>query len=199
MAIASLRCDRCQAPVLPETLNTPGLTPCPGCATPLRFLVFPAYHRQLSPAATGESLLIEGESSCFYHPTRKAVVPCDGCGRFLCALCEVELDEKHLCPKCLEAAQQKSELTGIEQKRPLHDLLALNLAIGGLILAFCAPWLSIFLSSAALYLCIRYWNTPQSLLARGKGRFVAAAFLSVAGIGLVALLMMSIFGVMLFA
>ena len=85
------------------------------------------------PAATrgrrGEAVMVEGESSCFYHPQKKAVVPCQGCGRFLCALCDCGLHGEHFCPACLEVGRQKGRITRLESQRTLYDAIALAVAV----------------------------------------------------------------------
>src|SRR5438128_1733856 len=99
---STVLCSRCNAP-LPETLfNRQEFAPCPSCASLLQVEIFSAFFRPLAQGRPGETLLVETESSCFYHPQKKAVVPCDACGRFLCALCDCELQGKHFCPACLE-------------------------------------------------------------------------------------------------
>src|SRR4029453_12242931 len=61
--------------------------PCPACGTLLEVEVFPAFHRSLPAVAAAEAVLTDEEASCFFHPEKKAVVPCQACGRFLCLLC----------------------------------------------------------------------------------------------------------------
>lgn len=184
MGAASLTCDRCGARLPVSALNVPGLVACPGCFNPLSFVVFPAYYRAHAPAQTGEKLLVEDESSCYYHPTKKAVVPCDGCGRFLCALCDVELNARHLCPKCLEAGREKKTIESLEHERPLYDSIALLLAVFGLFCMFCMPYFTVFLAPAALFVSIRYWNAPVGMASPNKARFVIAILLALGEIGL---------------
>jgi hypothetical protein len=52
--------------------------------------------------------------------------------------------------------------------------VALRLAVLPLIMF----WFTIGTAPAALYLSIRNWNAPTSVVKRGKGRFVAAIFIS---------------------
>ena len=189
MGAASLTCDRCRTRLPVSALNRQGLVACPGCRTPLRFLVFPAYYRAHAPAQAGESIMIEGESSCFYHPTKKAVVPCEGCGRFLCALCDVDIDARHLCPKCLEAGKEKRTMDTIESERYLYDALALGLSGGGLLLMLCMPYVAVFTAPAAIFISIRHWNKPLSLLSPSKWRFILAIILAAGEIGIAILVL----------
>jgi hypothetical protein len=176
MGAASLTCDRCRTRLPASALNTQDLVACPGCHTPVRFLVFPAYYRAHAPAQAGERILVEGESSCFYHPNKKAVTPCDSCGRFLCALCDVDFDAKHLCPKCLEAGKEQRTLDTLETERYRYDSLALGLSVLGLLP--CMWYFLIFIAPAVLYISIRHWNTPFSVVETGKWRFVVAIILA---------------------
>lgn len=187
MGAASLTCDRCRARLPVSALNTPDLVACPGCGTALRFLVFPAYYRAPAAAPAGETLIVDGESSCFYHPTKKAVAPCDGCGRFLCALCDVEFDAKHLCPKCLESAQEKRTIGTLERERYLYDSMALYLAAGSVALMFCMPYVAVFLAPAAIYISVRYWNKPKQTSPGGQWKYVVAIALSLLALGWAAL------------
>src|SRR5882672_11172949 len=98
-------CPRCHT-ILPEqVINTGTVDPCPACSIPIQVEVFPAFFKPVEPGSAGETILVEGEASCFYHPKKRASVPCGSCGRFLCALCDVELKGGHICPTCLETGQ----------------------------------------------------------------------------------------------
>lgn len=78
---------------------------CPSCRAEARLHVFPALFRAESTGAEGGSAAIDGESTCFYHPGKRATEICEGCGAFMCALCDVELAGRHVCPRCIERGQ----------------------------------------------------------------------------------------------
>src|SRR5690242_2965864 len=125
----SVACPRCEAVLPAESFNLSSLVPCPSCKAGLLVNVFPALNRPPAAVRASEVLLIDGEASCFYHANKKAVVACEGCGRFLCALCDVELNDKHLCPQCLEAGRTKGKIKDLQNHRMLYDDLALTLSI----------------------------------------------------------------------
>src|SRR4051812_45824912 len=102
-----LLCPKCKTAVSDDSLNRGELVACRSCAAPLQAEIFPAFFRPVALGRGGEALLVETESSCFYHPHKKAVLPCEGCGRFLCALCDCELRGRHFCPACLEVGKKK--------------------------------------------------------------------------------------------
>ena len=155
--------------------NRGELAPCPACGAAVRVDVFPALFRPLAPGQAGERLMVEGESSCFYHPQKRAVVPCDNCGRFLCALCDLELNDQHLCPACLEAGSKKGRIASLQHQRMCYDRLALWLAVLPL---FIWPF-TLVTAPMALFFAIRHWNSPSSILGGNKVRLVAAMVVAV--------------------
>lgn len=104
-----IQCPGCQAWLLDGAFNQPELSPCPACGVPLQIEVFPALFRGRSVGQSGETIMIEGEASCFYHPQKKAVLPCQGCGRFLCALCDCEFNGQHFCPACWKPEKPRAK------------------------------------------------------------------------------------------
>ncbi len=124
--------------------------------------------------------MVEGEASCFYHPTKKAILPCESCGRFLCAICDVELNGQHICPSCLESGKKKGKLQQLENRRTRYDSIALAVAVFPAIMA----WPSLLGAPIALYISIRYWKAPLSIVRRSRWRFVVAIILAIAEIGI---------------
>lgn len=173
IAQEQLVCSRCNASIPAEDWNREHAF-CPVCRAPVSALVFPAFLSAPTPASTGTPLMEAGEASCFYHPQKRAVVPCDQCGRFLCGLCQVEFLGQNWCPRCIEAASQKGRLAQLDATRPLHDNRALMVAI----FPIPAVWLTIFSAPLALYAVFRYWRAPSSILPRTKIRFIVAAVLA---------------------
>src|SRR5258706_8633574 len=167
MNIPEVQCPKCKARLFGDVFNKPDFTPCLGCAAPVQVELFPAFFRRVNPGRDAEAVMVEGESSCFFHPQKKAVVPCDACGRFLCALCDCEVKDRHLCPGCLETGQKKRNLDGLETVRVLHGRQALVLAIVPLF----------FTGIAAIYVALRYRKEPGSLVVPMRWAFPAALIL----------------------
>ncbi len=187
-----LRCMRCKTSLPWEVFDTPDWTSCPVCRSVFRALGFPAAFRSLNGEAGASSLLPEGASSCFYHLQKVAVLPCDSCGRFLCSLCDVELSGQHLCPGCVAAGRKKGKLTQLENHRFRYDKIALGLAVLPVLLV-ATMWFTIFTAPAAIFVALRYWKAPSSLLAHTKVRFVVAILIAVAQIGGWAWLLLTLF------
>jgi hypothetical protein len=149
---------------------------CPGCMKPVSAFAFPALLRENTITAQHpEKIVVEGEASCFYHADKRAVVPCSSCGRFLCALCDVVLGDRHLCPGCLETGRTKGKLTELETGRTLWDSMALALAAFPMI----CIWPSLVFAPAALVVAIYGWRKPMSIVRRSKWRFWLALVLCV--------------------
>jgi hypothetical protein len=175
-----VQCGACFAPAPPETWNG-GRAPCPACGKPVEAYVFPAFSRPLE-GARPEQVVTEVEAGCYHHPQNRAVVHCDECGRFLCRLCDLEVDGRHLCPGCLESGMRKRRIRDTDNRRVMYDSLALALAT----LPLPTLWGPVFGAPAALYFVGRHWSTPLSIVPRTRVRFVLAAviaLLQLAGIG----------------
>ena len=128
MVLPPLACPRCSTPLSPSDLGSGDFEDCHGCHTPTRTEVFPALLRPARRGALPEAIVTEGEAGCFFHPDRRVAGHCAGCGRFVCALCDVELNGRHLCPRCVESGQRAGTLAELEGRRILYDGVALILA-----------------------------------------------------------------------
>lgn len=173
-------CPKCRVPLPLSHYNVAEFLPCSQCRTPIRVAVFAALaHRPPRTSAVSRPLA-DGEASCFYHPAKPAATVCDGCGRFLCALCDVELSGQHFCAPCLETGQRKRTLTQLETRRVLYDNIALALAILPVLSCFLFP----VTSPLAIAVAIWGWRKPSSLLPRTRVRFVLAILIGLLGLGL---------------
>jgi hypothetical protein len=162
---------------------------CPACYSNLTVELFPALFRKQEASDNRSFALGEGEASCYDHATRRAVSLCHHCGRFLCCLCEVELDGQVWCPACLELDKPAPRLSTLEKHRTLYDSIVLGLATWPALLLF---YPSIITAPAVVYLAIRHWKTPSSLVPRNKWRFVVALILAGLQLVLIAFFVVSI-------
>jgi hypothetical protein len=145
----------------------------------MRVKVFPALLKQAIAQPSGDILLVGDDASCFFHPKKRAVTPCAICGRFLCALCDVELNGQHLCSSCIDAGKRKRQMRNLENRRTLYDTIALYLAIVPMLLF----WPVFVTAPVVVFLTIKYWKAPTSIVPRTKARFVVA--LALAGLEIV--------------
>lgn len=166
-----LRCDVCDAAISEDAINRPELVVCARCGAPARVHVFRAMFEKTQAGTTPQAVQLDDESSCFYHPKKTAVLPCDHCGRFLCALCEIEIHGRHFCSGCVEQGATDGRMTELKPEYIHYDSIALGLAV----LPALFLWPTLFTAPAALYFVARYWKRPLSILPRRRWRFLVAA------------------------
>ncbi|TAL02203.1 MAG: hypothetical protein EPO07_07580 [Verrucomicrobia bacterium] len=176
MSTASVQCPKCKTTLPDSAFNLPDFLPCPGCGSGVAVTVYPAFFRPPESGRTGELVMSEGEASCFYHPQKKATLPCEVCGRFVCALCDCVHDGKHLCPTCLETGRTKGKIKSLENTRTRYD----NMIFGLAVLAFVPPiiYISFFTSAAALFLMIRHRKSPLGLTQRSRVKFYVGGIIA---------------------
>jgi hypothetical protein len=166
MSSVAVACPSCQNSLPGALCNTGAMTHCPSCDNRIHVEVFPAFFKTSDTGRTGETLLEEGVSSCFYHEQKKAVVHCDACGRFLCALCDLDFNGRHLCPACLQSGKKKGELPELENRRTTYDSAALSTAMLPLLIF---P-LTLITGPLAVFLAVFSLFRPSSLIPRTRIR-----------------------------
>lgn len=177
---AAVACTSCGTP-LPMLPGTGAKRfQCAVCDAELQLEVFPAFFRGTGSGAGVGITGTEGEASCFYHEKKRAAAVCEECGRFLCSLCEVRIGGRDLCPACVERGRTEGSLELLVTRRTLYDGIALSLSF----LPLLIPFITLLTAPMAIYVVVRYWNRPGSILPRTRFRFALAAFfalLQVAG------------------
>lgn len=179
MSVPLIHCLKCRSALLDGVFNLDQFAPCPTCASPLQVEVFPAMFRELPRGSAGELVITDAEASCYYHPKKKAVQPCEACGRFLCALCDCEHQGKHLCPSCLESGRTKGRIKSLENFRTRYDNIALALAVYPILIFY----FTLITAPMTLFVAIRYWKAPRGLTQTSNVRFVVAILVALLELG----------------
>jgi hypothetical protein len=183
-------CPNCNSALPDWLLRTSRIdTLCPACFKHISVDLFPALFRTRDVLETGTLTASDGEATCFEHPAKRAVAVCTQCGRFLCSLCEVDLHGETWCPACLESGKSKTKLTSLETHRTLYDSIALALALLPTLLFF---YPSVITAPIVLFISIRYWTRPSSLIPRNKWRFVVASIIALVQITGIAFIIYSV-------
>ena len=172
MDVSAIFCTSCSAPQAAVDIGADETLRCRACGAVLRVAVFPALMAR-PDVHPQQPVLADDEAACFYHAGKRAAVPCDRCGRFLCDLCDVNVGGRHLCPPCIETGVAGGEYAHLAARRIVYDTAALELAVAPLIVT---PLI-------ALYLALRYASAPSSVVPRGRTRWTLAVVLAVAQIG----------------
>lgn len=138
---------------------------------------FPAMLKDREPSEPAHSTE-ELASNCFYHDTKPAVGSCSYCGRFLCSLCQLDVGENRFCPNCLRVGKTKGKIKNLENYRDLPDSMALDFAVLPFISVIFTAF-SLLTAVIALWLTIRSWNRPTSIVRRTRVRLYFAGFFSI--------------------
>lgn len=175
-------CESCQTPIDHSKVNTGEFLPCSSCDMAIRTDMFPAAIRRTDDDKHAQSKMMEDDAGCFFHPSKKAVITCSSCGRFLCSLCDVEMDGYHICFSCMESGHNKQEITTHETYRVLYDSMALKLSLLPIVTVIFL-WFSFITAPIALFIALKHWKKEKSIAPRGRyWRSVLAVILSTAQI-----------------
>ena len=171
-----VRCAACMWPIEVHFWNDPQGGYCKNCAQLVYSYVFPAINRE-GKTEIAEAVKEENEASCFYHLESRAILPCDECGRFLCQLCDCPVDDRHLCPTCLNSATRNKKIATFDNRRTNYDSIALAIAL----LPFFLFWpMTLISGPAVIYYSIKHWKSPRGIIKRSKARFVLAILVGLA-------------------
>ena len=160
-------CPSCAGEFVP--VDT-GWQSCPYCDKRLQIRVWPVV-RQNHNAATA----LSDQATCFFHPDKAFQACCQRCGRFVCALCDLQLGAEHVCPTCFERgrADSGSEAGKAEwrYRDVLYDSIAVTVGWGWILV-----WPSIVAAiPTVIFLHVKYGKAPRSyLIPRSGWRFWAA-------------------------
>lgn len=172
-----LSCTKCWALLDTSTVSSAAVLRCPACASAIEVIAFPALFRGGQVSRSVELSASEDLASCFYHTTKRASVACTRCGKFLCALCSLEVSSEVWCPACLSHGAAEKRVAALETRRTLWDTVALGCAVlPTIFFVFFYFW--IFTAPATIFLSIRYWSRPSSIIPRTKVRFIVAMLIA---------------------
>jgi hypothetical protein len=143
---------------------------CPYCQQRMQIRLWPIAGRGKGTAAP-----LPEQATCFFHPDKAFQACCQRCGRFVCALCDLQLGTEHVCPTCFERGRTVSGLNGGKaewrHRDVLYDSIALSLGWGWILVW---PLLVVALP-AAIVLHVKYRKVPRSyLIPRSGWRFWVA-------------------------
>ncbi len=168
-AAGTIACPNCSGDVAP--LETPtGWQSCPYCQKQLQIQLWPAIRRYTSAAAA-----MPDQATCFFHPDKAFQACCKRCGRFVCALCDLQLGAAHVCPTCFERGRADSGHDGGKAEWRHRDVLydSISVTLGW---SWIIVWpVFVVALPTAIFLHVKYRKAPRSyLIPRSGWRFWAA-------------------------
>ncbi|MBX3177228.1 MAG: B-box zinc finger protein [Candidatus Hydrogenedentes bacterium] len=171
-----VRCGSCESALALPPVPGAGTLGCPVCRTASRVWVYPALFRETA-GDRGQRLLDESQASCMNHPDKQATVVCDGCGKFLCGLCDVDWNGEHLCAPCVQR-RAKGGAAGRGRNAYIHyDSLALGVVLLSII---TMPFFGLggFIAPVTFYVAWRYWREPWRPVPHRRWAMVLAVLLA---------------------
>ncbi len=156
-------CPSCGGDVAPGETHA-GWQSCPYCEKRLQIRAWPVI-RNSANAATA----MPDQATCFFHPDKAFQACCQRCGRFVCALCDLQLGAEHVCPTCFERGRVDTGLNGGKaewrHRDVLYDSIAMTMGWGWILVW---PTLVVALPTA-ISLHVKYRKAPRSYLIPRRG------------------------------
>jgi hypothetical protein len=178
----AIRCPKCRNPLRPDAING-GFIPCPYCRKTVRIEVYPTLFKDNRPTGNAKHA-DEGEAYCSTHghDTWPATFSCDACGRFICDLCQVTVNDQAICTNCLINKPKEDMPWDFDKKRPMHHLTAVWWLVlaAPLFFLFFGPVLALIYSIKALKQKPPFYKTTNT-----SEKVVAGLALTLAIVGLV--------------
>lgn len=189
-----VHCGSCRFPIPVEIGTDWVVKECPTCRHNLVAMVFPAGAAMDAGPVRAVDAVSDGMAACFFHAERPASVPCGICGRFLCELCDLRIDKRHLCAVCLQSAQEEKAPAGdkaadrVRERTFLPQNMAIIMGVYGP-LSIIGLYLMFITAPAAIWLSLRHWNHPGGVQRRGRWRMVVSLLAGLAQLaGMIALI-----------
>ena len=164
--LAVVTCPHCSLEIPPD----PRWQNCPYCQKWLQIRVWPIVRENGNAVSA-----LSDHATCFFHPDKAFQACCQRCGRFVCALCDLQLGAEHVCPTCFERGRSDSgaEAGKAEWRHRdvLYDSIALTVGWGWILI-----W-PVFVAAlpGVIFLHVKYRKAPRSyLIPRSGWRFWAA-------------------------
>lgn len=164
-----IACPKCEVEITSTEPNAEWQT-CPICEK--RFLIrsWPTIRQN-----TNASVALSDHATCFFHPDKTVKACCRRCGRFVCALCDLQLGAEHVCPTCFERGRSDADGRNSESEWRYRDVLydTIALTVGWAWILFWPTF--VVALPAAIFLHVKYRMAPRSyLIPRSGWRFWVA-------------------------
>jgi len=143
---------------------------CPHCQKWLQIRIWPIVRQNTNSVSA-----LSDQATCFFHPDKAFQACCQRCGRFVCALCDLQLGAEHVCPTCFERGRADSGAEAGKAEWRYRDVLYDSIALTvGWVWILVWPVIVAALP-AVIFLHVKYRKAPRSyLIARSAWRFWAA-------------------------
>ena len=144
-----------------------------------RVLYFPAITEKVESIELSSQVKLSEESACYFHEDKKAQCACSQCGRYLCALCDIEFNNEHICSSCIHSNKSKDKAGQYETKRVLHGSIALFVVFAPFATLVLYVFAFLLAPFNIIYLIVT-WKKPGPMYSNFKWRNWLAMIGSVA-------------------
>jgi len=167
--LGKMSCPSCQSTITPLKTED-GSQLCPFCGKKLQIRFWPIVQQNANVTQA-----LTDQATCFFHPDKAFQGCCQRCGRFLCALCDLQLGAQHVCPTCFDRGRGDSGVgatsTEWRHRDVLYDSIAVSLGWGWIL--FWPTFIAAL--PVCIYLHVKYRNAPRAyLIPRHGWRFWSA-------------------------
>jgi hypothetical protein len=161
--LAAVTCPHCSLDIPSDS----AWESCPYCQKWLQVRLWPIVRQNANVAP-----VLSDHATCFFHPDKPFQACCRRCGRFVCALCDLQLGADHVCPTCFERERGDSggqaNKTELRFRDVLWDSIAVTMGWGWIL--FWPTFVAAL--PAVIYLHVKYRKAPRAyLIPRSGWRF----------------------------
>jgi hypothetical protein len=162
--LGTVGCPSCQGTITPLATED-GSQICIFCGKKLEIRYW-AVARQSANAAP----VLTDQSTCFFHPDKAFQACCQRCGRFLCALCDLQLGAQHVCPTCFDRGRadfgaEAAASAEWRHRDVLYDSIAVSLGWGWIL--FWPTFLAAL--PITIFLHVKHRKAPRAYLIPRRG------------------------------
>lgn len=172
-----LACPSCKTDISVSKETDGKMIECTECNSNIEVFLFPELFARTEAVRANNVSEIDQEACCFFHENKVATSHCTQCGRFICKLCELDIGDECLCPSCA-SGDNKTKKVSLKNRSVLYDKIALYLTLYPVLLIITF-YFTIFTAPLGIIVAIRYWNRQETILPRGKWRFIVALIIGV--------------------
>ncbi|MGI8604899.1 MAG: hypothetical protein ACR2OZ_18165 [Verrucomicrobiales bacterium] len=122
----------------------------------------------------------EGGALCFHCLKLPAASICEGCGCYLCLVCQADWFGQNFCLDCIHANREVRAAPAFQSRATIHDNVALMLmVIPIIIIPLYGLFFAMLIAPVSLFLLARYRRASRGIVPRGAARRIAAGVLAV--------------------
>ncbi len=154
---------------------------CHGCGKKNKVVIYDTILKELNQGEKICTVTEDDDANCYKHQKNLAVKSCEHCGAYICSLCDIEVNGKHICPDCFNN-QQNSPSNG--KSNFMHAQLAFILSIVQVFIWYLIPIFSI----GIIIYSIIFWRKDKNPYSNSSKIFFVLAIL----ISLIALITITV-------